>query len=1037
MARGLHRPRQVISILPTPPEFPLGRRAERPVQFDVGGETAREIYGWNLPGVLVRRDTVLTSWDAAPTLAALLEVECPAPPLSAPVPLPGLAEYTERIKDRLRPHQRDGIRFLVRRAWAYCADDMRTGKSLTALAAARLAGSKHALIITTANAKPGWTREIIRWYGVVPVVLEGRAGASAREVCVACRGRGVVLRDDAPTPCGECGGKGNALVSVKPAGKQLEPEIFETGDATVWPPRYRGCRKHKDKIQNTATECAACRALLTQTVREAPFVVVNYDIINGQRERDAEGGLVRRTDLPGWTSLLMSGHFDTVLLDEAHVLRSIDYKSIQKTRKARSERIYDAVIDVPRVWALSGTPSCGFVRDLWPQYNIISKGLFGQDPFSYGKRYCLPAEAPIWMADLTFKPISEVRVGDVVMGWRGASSKGRRKFGPTVVRAVHKRRAEVNKVGLASGRFVRCTPDHVWASGRRWAGVAGAEQWVNAVLPSDVSVRKKDGTFNKGSSRWGACLARVIDPVSPGVTTGRDYARGYVHGALDGDGTVRDCWYLRAGRDVAERVTSISLRVTDAEFAQRYHEMLTRLRIRHTNDFSSFKYLRTVNSGKSSVSLYYLPRDGNDDYWRGYLAGVYDAEGWGMTIAQYQNRNPAVYDTICHALRRFSFSVHEAPEVIRFRGGREEFVRFWSLVRPACSVKRVGINQNHTKVEGVCSKWTGDDVVSVEPQGEEDVWCLTTDSHNYVAYGYASHNCDAHSGDYGWDDSGHGYLADVELPQRQAVFVIRRTMAEVAPHMPAITHQLVELEMSDADGRELRDGRNWALEGKKAVESEVRRLSAVKHDAVAEAMCDEMANGHKTFALTYHVEDARRLAKVIAKLMESNQYRVLSRKHNAKLWVIAGGERSSGGTTDGACMEFVEHAGAALMVATTKSLQGGVSLKGAVSCHHVDFSDDPTEMAQAQRRPFEMDAGLTGYTCVYYVVRGTVDDRLERIILPKLETMSVLAPTAENSTIRSALARETDFSAWDAAWDAIGQSAAGRDDVAGIAEDTE
>lgn len=684
MAHDLHSWCQVITVLPTSPEFPLGRRAERLVRFDVGETTAKEVYYWDLPGVLVKRDAVYAAWDYAPTLAALLEVECPSPPLSAPVPLPGLAEYTARIKDHLRPHQRDGIRFLVRRAWAYCADDMRTGKSLTALAAARLAGSKHALIITTANAKPGWTREIVRWYGVVPVVLEGRAGASAREVCVACRGRGVVLRDDAPIPCGECGGKGNALVSVKSAGKQLEPEIFETGDATVWPPRYRGCRKHKDKIQDTATECAACRSLLTQTVRQAPFVVVNYDIINGQRERDAEGGLVRRLDLPGWTSLLMSGHFDTVLLDEAHVLRAIDYKSIQKTRKARGERIYDAVIDVPRVWALSGTPSCGFVRDLWPQYNIISKGLFGPEPFAYGKRYA-----------------------------------------------------------------------------------------------------------------------------------------------------------------------------------------------------------------------------------------------------------------------------------------------------------------------------------------------------------------DAHSGDYGWDDSGHGYLADAELPQRQAVFVIRRTMAEVAPHMPAITHQLVELEMSDADGRELRDGRNWALEGKKAVESEVRRLSAVKHDAVAEAMCDEMANGHKTFALTYHVEDARRLAKVIAKLMESNQYRVLSRKHNAKLWVIAGGERSSGGTTDGACMEFVEHAGAALMVATTKSLQGGVSLRGAVSCHHVDFSDDPTEMAQAQRRPFEMDAGLTGYTCVYYVVRGTVDDRLERIILPKLETMSVLAPTAENSTIRAALTRETNFSAWDAAWEAIGQSAAGRDDIAGIAEDVE
>ena len=88
-------------------------------------------------------------------------------------------------------------------------------------------------------------------------------------------------------------------------------------------------------------------------------------------------------------------------------------------------------------------------------------------------RYCNPPEAPIWMGDFTFKPIGEVQVGDIVMGWERVlrSSQGawrgtlRESWKRSKVLAISRRIAPIVRVTLASGRVIRCTPDHLWSSG--------------------------------------------------------------------------------------------------------------------------------------------------------------------------------------------------------------------------------------------------------------------------------------------------------------------------------------------------------------------------------------------------------------------------------------------------------------------------------------------------------------------------------------------------------------------------------------------
>lgn len=79
---------------------------------------------------------------------------------------------------------------------------------------------------------------------------------------------------------------------------------------------------------------------------------------------------------------------------------------------------------------------------------------------------CFPTNTPILMADWTTKDVKDVRVGDVVVG----HEKGLGKFKSTLVKATvnlcETMEKEVVKVTLASGKVIRCTPDHPWYTGR-------------------------------------------------------------------------------------------------------------------------------------------------------------------------------------------------------------------------------------------------------------------------------------------------------------------------------------------------------------------------------------------------------------------------------------------------------------------------------------------------------------------------------------------------------------------------------------------
>lgn len=133
--------------------------------------------------------------------------------------------------------------------------------------------------------------------------------------------------------------------------------------------------------------------------------------------------------------------------------------------------------------------------------------------------FCTPAESPVLMADWTTKPISEVKVGDLVMGYRRGTSEKRMIFEPTIVEEKSVRIDRVQRMRMESGAEVRCTKTHRWYTGRG---------------PSETEPHRKE----YAPATVGSKLLRYV-PVLPELTPQRQRDLDYIAGMLDGEGHFR------------------------------------------------------------------------------------------------------------------------------------------------------------------------------------------------------------------------------------------------------------------------------------------------------------------------------------------------------------------------------------------------------------------------------------------------------------------------------------------------------------------
>jgi DNA repair photolyase len=131
------------------------------------------------------------------------------------------------------------------------------------------------------------------------------------------------------------------------------------------------------------------------------------------------------------------------------------------------------------------------------------------------------------------------------------------------------------------------------------------------------------------------------------------------------------------------------------------------------------------------------------DWCRGFLAGVFDAEGSRSgPVLRLANTDPQILAWTEACLKRLGFAVgrdritdRNGLTCIRIRGGLAEHLRFFHLTDPAISRKR--------SIEGEMVKtFSNLRVAAIEPLGRAlPLYDMTTGTGDFIANGVVSHNC--------------------------------------------------------------------------------------------------------------------------------------------------------------------------------------------------------------------------------------------------------------------------------------------------------
>jgi DNA repair photolyase len=141
-----------------------------------------------------------------------------------------------------------------------------------------------------------------------------------------------------------------------------------------------------------------------------------------------------------------------------------------------------------------------------------------------------------------------------------------------------------------------------------------------------------------------------------------------------------------------------------------------------------------------------LPPDAPHSWRRGFLAGIFDAEGsFSQGVLRISNTDDVLIEATERSLASLGFdSIRETPKqdgrarkltILRIRGGLPEHLRFLHAVDPAirrkCDIVGRALKSNASLR-----------VVSVEPLGMElPMYDITTGTGDFIANGVVSHNC--------------------------------------------------------------------------------------------------------------------------------------------------------------------------------------------------------------------------------------------------------------------------------------------------------
>ena len=365
--------------------------------------------------------------------------------------------------------------------------------------------------------------------------------------------------------------------------------------------------------------------------------------------------------------------------------------------------------------------------------------------------YCLSGDTPILMADGRARPMRDVRAGDHVYGTerRGAY----RRYVPTEVVDLWQTSKAAYRVTLQDGTELIASGDHRFLTGRGWKHVAPARRPAQRPY-----LTRQDELLGVGQ----LAVAPKHD---------EEYQRGYLTGMIRGDAHLASYRYARAGRADGDVHRFVFSAATETRRA------LTAIRT------SSGPLVDRIHG------LIAWPADPTAQWRRGFLAGIFDAEGdHNNGVLRISNSDPTILRQIVECAESFDFrAVLEPParngvRTVRIAGGLREKLRFFLLTDPVTTRKRT-IDDVTLKSDAKLR------VVSVEDLGIElPMFDITTGTGDFIANGVVSHNCFARP--------THDYLGlnigeDFDRKIVVKINAVERIRAELAD--PRWTHEPIAM----------------------------------------------------------------------------------------------------------------------------------------------------------------------------------------------------------------------------------------------------
>ena len=380
---------------------------------------------------------------------------------------------------------------------------------------------------------------------------------------------------------------------------------------------------------------------------------------------------------------------------------------------------------------------------------------------SHACSYCAAGDTPILMGDGRTRPLAELRDGDEIYGTIETGKY--RRYVITKVLDHWQTVKPAYRVTLADGSTLITSGDHRFLSERGWKHVTGAEQGP---------LQRPHLTTNNRLIGTGA--------FAEGPKHTDDYRSGYLCGMIRGDGHIRSGNFLR--RDGSQYTQNqFRLALTDEEGLQRTAQFLAEAGVgtRHfqfTAEQPTRQALNAIRaSSRSSIGviqrLIAWPHEASSDWHKGFLAGIFDAEGSAAGVVRIHNTDPTILQWVEAGFQRFGLPyVRDVPRpngclAVRLTGGLRQKLKFFHLVDPAIRRK--------CSIDGAAVKGPADlKVVSIEPLGiEMPLYDITTGTGDFIANGVISHNCFARP--------THAYLNLNPLGDFEKTVVVKTNVAEV------------------------------------------------------------------------------------------------------------------------------------------------------------------------------------------------------------------------------------------------------------------